>query len=62
MPYKIVSKKQLSENIYIAEIFAPLVAKASKPGQFVIICINNEYSENIINFLVAGYFFSYKYY
>jgi len=47
MPYKIVSKKQLSESVYIAEIFAPLVAKASKPGQFVIICINSEYSERI---------------
>jgi len=47
MPYKIVSKKQLSESVYTAGIFAPLVAKASKPGQFVIICINNEYSERI---------------
>jgi len=47
MSYKIVSKKQLSENVYSAEILAPLVAKARKPGQFVIICINNEYSERI---------------
>ncbi|MCJ7728444.1 MAG: sulfide/dihydroorotate dehydrogenase-like FAD/NAD-binding protein [Sedimentisphaerales bacterium] len=47
MPHVIVSKKQLSENVFAADIEAPLVARARKPGQFVIICINNDYSERI---------------
>jgi ferredoxin--NADP+ reductase len=47
MPHKIISKKQLSENVFTAEIEAPLVAQARKPGQFVIISINNEYGERI---------------
>lgn len=47
MPYAIISKKQLSGSVYTAEIMAPIISKASKPGQFVIICINNEYSERI---------------
>lgn len=47
MPHVIVSKKQLSENVFTADIEAPLVARAGKPGQFVIICINNDYSERI---------------
>lgn len=47
MPYKIVSKAQLSENVFTAQIEAPLIAKARKPGQFVIISINNEYAERI---------------
>jgi len=45
--HKIISKKQLSENVFTADIEAPLVARAGKPGQFVIISINNEYSERI---------------
>ena len=47
MSHKIVSKRQLSEDVFTAEIEAPLVAKERKPGQFVIISINNEYSERI---------------
>ena len=47
MPHKIVSKQQLSKDIFTAQIEAPLIAKARKPGQFVIISINNEYAERI---------------
>jgi len=47
MSHKIVSKKQLSEDVFTAEIEAPLVAQARKPGQFVIISLNNEYAERI---------------
>ncbi|MHC4570601.1 MAG: sulfide/dihydroorotate dehydrogenase-like FAD/NAD-binding protein [Planctomycetota bacterium] len=47
MPNKIVSKRQLSENVFTADIEAPLIAQARKPGQFVIISITNEYSERI---------------
>jgi ferredoxin--NADP+ reductase len=45
--HKILSKRQLSEDVFTAEVEAPLVAKERKPGQFVIISINNEYSERI---------------
>ena len=45
--YKIVSKKELSENVFTAEIEAPLIAQARKAGQFVIICVNSAYSERI---------------
>jgi len=47
VPYKIVSKKQLSENVFTADIEAPLIAQARKPGQFVIVITNNEYGERI---------------
>jgi ferredoxin--NADP+ reductase len=47
VPHRIVSKKQLSEHVFTAEIEAPLVAQARKPGQFVIISTNNEYAERI---------------
>jgi len=47
MPHKIVSKKQLSEDVFTAEVEAPLIAQARKPGQFVIISLNNEYGERI---------------
>ena len=35
--YKIVSKRLLAPAIYLMDIEAPRVAKASKPGQFVIV-------------------------
>lgn len=35
--YKIVKKRQLNENIYLMDIEAPRVAKSAKPGQFVIV-------------------------
>ena len=47
MPHKIVSKRQLSEDVFTAEIEARLVAQARKPGQFVIVSLNNEYGERI---------------
>lgn len=47
MAHKIISKKQLSEDVFTAEIEAPLVARAREAGQFVIVSINNEYAERI---------------
>ncbi|GAA0239166.1 sulfide/dihydroorotate dehydrogenase-like FAD/NAD-binding protein [Metaclostridioides mangenotii] len=37
MSYKIVSKRELTDNIYLMDIEAPRVAKSAKPGQFIII-------------------------
>lgn len=47
MPNRIVSKDKLAENVFTAEIEAPLIAQGRKPGQFVIISISNEYGERI---------------
>jgi len=47
MSHKIITIEQLSDDVFTAEIEAPLVAQARQPGQFVIIGINNEYSERI---------------
>ncbi|WP_315067965.1 sulfide/dihydroorotate dehydrogenase-like FAD/NAD-binding protein [uncultured Clostridium sp.] len=44
--YKIISKKSLTNNIFLMEIEAPRVAKAAKPGQFIIIK-NDEVGERI---------------
>jgi ferredoxin--NADP+ reductase len=45
--YRIVERQQLSENVFTAEIEAPLIAKARKPGQFVIVGVSSDYSERI---------------
>ncbi|MBN2269467.1 MAG: sulfide/dihydroorotate dehydrogenase-like FAD/NAD-binding protein [Sedimentisphaerales bacterium] len=42
-----VSKEQLSGDVFTAEVLAPLIAQTRKPGQFVIISLNNEYAERI---------------
>lgn len=47
MSHKILEKEQLSENVFTAMVEAKLIAEARKPGQFVIISINNDYSERI---------------
>ena len=40
--YEIVEKKQLAESIYFMNIKAPRVAKAAKPGQFIIAKIDEK--------------------
>ncbi|HSV26379.1 MAG TPA: sulfide/dihydroorotate dehydrogenase-like FAD/NAD-binding protein [Sedimentisphaerales bacterium] len=47
MAHRIIEKRQLSENVFTAEIEAPLVARARKPGQFVIVTVSGDYSERI---------------
>ena len=47
MSHKLLSKKQLCSNVFMADIEAPLVASAAKPGQFVILCLSTAYSERI---------------
>nr|MCM0168098.1 NAD-binding oxidoreductase [Paeniclostridium ghonii] len=46
MTNKIVKKKKLTDSIYLMDIEAQRVAKASKPGQFIIIK-NDEKGERI---------------
>ncbi len=40
--YKIVSKKSLNATVTQMEIDAPLVAKKAKPGQFIILRVDEE--------------------
>lgn len=42
MSYKIVEKKQLNEVVYLMDIEAPRVAKSAKPGQFIIVIIDEK--------------------
>jgi len=45
--HKVIAKQQLSENVFTAQIEAPLIARARKPGQFVIVSLKSDYSERI---------------
>ncbi len=47
MSHEIVSKTQLSRDVFTADIRAQLIAEAAKPGQFVIISVNAEFGERI---------------
>ena len=47
MSHRIVEKKQLGEDVFWARLEAPLIAQARQPGQFIILSINNDYSERI---------------
>ena len=47
MGNRIVTKKQLSENVFTLEVESSLIAKARKPGQFVIVGIDAEAGERI---------------
>jgi ferredoxin--NADP+ reductase len=40
--YRIVSKRELNKNIIMMEIEAPLIAKKNKPGQFIIIRVDEK--------------------
>ncbi len=39
--YKIITKKQFSEKVFLFEIEAPLIAKSRKPGNFIIVRVDN---------------------
>jgi len=47
MAHRIVSKRQLGDDVFWAKVEAPLIAEARKPGQFIILSIDNAYSERI---------------
>lgn len=40
--YKIVSKQQLSEKVFLFKVEAPLIAKSRKPGNFVIVRVDKQ--------------------
>ncbi len=45
--YKIISKQQLSENVFLMDVAAPHVARARKAGQFVIVSPDSAEGERI---------------
>jgi ferredoxin--NADP+ reductase len=47
MSHGIIAKKQLGPEVFWAEVEAPLIAQARRPGQFIILSINNDGSERI---------------
>jgi len=47
MAHKVVGKKQIGEDVFWAEVEAPLIAAARQPGQFIILSIDSDYSERI---------------
>ena len=44
---RIISKKQLSADVYEMEIDAPLIARSRRAGQFIIMLIDTEWGERI---------------
>ncbi|MFP3091180.1 sulfide/dihydroorotate dehydrogenase-like FAD/NAD-binding protein [Treponema sp. TIM-1] len=44
---KIISKKQLSADVYEVVVEAPLIARARKAGQFIIVQIDTDWGERI---------------
>ena len=47
MAFQITNKEQLSENVFMIDVQAPLVARARKAGQFVIVSAEEEAGERI---------------
>lgn len=45
--FKIVNKEQLSENVFVIDVEAPLVARSRKAGQFVIVSADADGGERI---------------
>ncbi|MFH0952847.1 MAG: sulfide/dihydroorotate dehydrogenase-like FAD/NAD-binding protein [Verrucomicrobiota bacterium] len=43
----ILEKKQLSDEVYLMRIRAPLIAEERQPGQFVILQVDEDYGERI---------------
>lgn len=44
---RIISKKKLSEEVFMMKVEAPLIAEEHKPGQFVILHLGHELGERI---------------
>lgn len=47
MSHRIVSKRQIGGEVFWAEVEAPMIAAARRPGQFIILSIDSDYSERI---------------
>jgi ferredoxin--NADP+ reductase len=45
--HTILEKRQLSENVFLMRVKAPLIAKERKAGQFILLSIDGEFGERI---------------
>lgn len=45
--YAVLGRRRLSENVFELKISAPYVARERKAGQFVLVCVDNDYGERI---------------
>ncbi|MBR0057696.1 MAG: sulfide/dihydroorotate dehydrogenase-like FAD/NAD-binding protein [Kiritimatiellae bacterium] len=45
--FRIVEKKKLSEQVFMMKVEAPMVARSRKPGQFIILRVDDEWGERI---------------
>jgi len=43
----IIEKQQLSEEVFKVKVAAPLIAEACRPGQFIILQVNDDFGERI---------------
>ena len=51
--YEILKKNKLYDNVHEYEIYAPLVAKNARPGQFIILRVDKDGER--IPFTICGY-------
>ncbi len=45
--HKIILKKQLSADVYMLKVYAPLIAEERSPGQFIILQLDSDFGERI---------------
>ena len=45
--HRILAKEQLADDVFLMRVEAPLVAEERKPGQFIILSVDEEYGERI---------------
>ncbi|NLG13441.1 MAG: sulfide/dihydroorotate dehydrogenase-like FAD/NAD-binding protein [Lentisphaerae bacterium] len=45
--YKILHHEALSENVFMLRVYAPEVCRFRRPGQFVLVSVDNDYGERI---------------
>jgi ferredoxin--NADP+ reductase len=45
--HKIIAKRQLSQDVFMMRVSAPLIASERRPGQFVILSVDGDYGERI---------------
>ncbi len=50
--YKILEKKNIAPSIFLMKIEAPRVAKSAKPGQFVIVKMDEKEKEYLLLYVI----------
>ena len=45
--HRIIAKEELAENVLRMRVEAPLIAAERRPGQFIILSVDNDFGERI---------------